>query len=469
MKILGVALDLQAKTELKKETEDITNEIKFIDSQETMYEEVKTGKYNAVLIDEDIAPFLELEKIMEKLNEIKKKTMVIIIGESVTLKVVAGMIKAGAYDYILKPIDGNNIIKLIDKAIKSQKMRAEKVDSKDIMLVPEEEIIGSTFQMLEIYKLIGKVSVSDVSVFIKGESGTGKELIAKEIHKLSNRASKPFITFNCSGMSPDVMERELFGYDKGTFSDAFISKLGKFEEANGGTLLLDEIGELEMSLQAKLLKTLQEGYFYRIGSHNPIKIDFRVIVTASHDLEEMIAEGKFRDELYHKIKVVEIEVPPLRERKDDITILMDYFMKQYNEELGKDIKGFSKPAVNKMVKYDWPGNVRELRNSVKSAMVVCRGNSIVVEDLSSNIVGQKISKRHGDLQDWVLADWIEGEIEILNTNNKKNYYGNIIYRVERELIRQVLEATNGKKVETAEILGITRNTLRAKMNAYGLE
>jgi len=468
MKILGLDLDIKSRTELKKESEIGLHEIKFVDKEETMLEEIKGGKYNAVLIDENIGDFDEVKDILTKLNATKKKTLAVVIGESATLKVVAGLVKAGAYDYVLKPIDGKNLIKIIDKAIKAQKMKAERVDSKDV-LVPEEEIIGSTQQMLEIYKLIGRVSTSDVPVLIKGESGTGKELIAKAIHKLSDRANKAFITFNCSGLSSDMLERELFGYEKGTFKDAFLSKLGKFEEANGGTLLLDEIGELEMAVQAKLLKTLQEGAFYRIGSNNPIKLDFRMIVTTSHDLEEMIVEGKFRDELYHKIKVVDIEVPPLRERKDDILFLLDYFVKQYNEEMDKNIKGFSKPAVNKLVKYDWPGNVRELKNAVKSAMVVCRGNSIVVEDLQSNIVGQKISKRHGDLQDWVLADWIEGEIEILNNNNKKNYYGNIIYRVERELIRQVLELTNSKKVEAAEVLGITRNTLRAKMNAYGLE
>ena len=323
--------------------------------------------------------------------------------------------------------------------------------------------------MLEIYKLIGRVAASDVSVLVKGESGTGKELIAKSIHKISNRGEKSFTVFNCSGITFENMERELFGYEKAPFSDGNIPKIGKLEEAIGGTILFEEIDELELSLQAKLLKTLQEGYFYRIGGEKPIQLNFNVIATASHDLEEMIAEGKFRDELYHKLKVVEIEVPPLRDRKEDIVLLIDYFIKQYSEEIGKNIKGFSKPALNKMVKYDWPGNVRELRNAVKSAVVVCRGNSIVVEDLPANIVGQKISKRQGNLQDWVLADWIEGEIDILNTNNKQNYFGNIIYRVERELIRQVLESTNGKKVETAEILGITRNTLRAKIGIYGLE
>lgn len=222
-------------------------------------------------------------------------------------------------------------------------------------------------------------------------------------------------------------------------------------------------------MQSKILYLLQEGEFYRMGGTEPVSIDIRIVATTSENLEELISKGQFIDELYHKLKILEITIPPLRERKDDIPFIIDHYLIGCNEELHKAIKGVSKPAMKKIMRYDWPGNVNELKNAIKSAVALCRGGSILIEDLPSNVVGNKISKRRGDIQNWILGDWIEGEIANLKSKNQRDYYGNIISKVEKELIRQVLEMTSGKKVETAELLGITRNTLRTKMNNYGLE
>ena len=468
MNVLGIRLENRLKDELKKSFAENGKEITFYDDTNSVSEEIKKNKYNSVIIDGDIFEYDTLVEIVSKLSQLNKKMILLVLGERSGIKFVAGSIKNGAYDYILKPVNGVKLIKVIEKALKDQKLRAEKVDGKGV-IASEEELIGTTEQMVEIYKLIGKVADSSVPVLITGESGTGKELIAKAIHSFSNRAEGQFIEINCSAVSQKQFELELFGYEKNGFSGIWSEKKGKLELANNGTIYLDEISGIDIENQGRLLRVLQENEFFRVDGSEPIKLNVRIIASTNKDIEEMIAQGLFREDLYHRLRVVETELPPLRERKDDIPFLIDYFIKRFNEELKKNIKGISKPAVNQMMKYDWPGNIRELKNAVKSAMAVCRGDSILVEDLPVNVIGAKITKRHGDIQDWVLADWIEGEIEILNGNKSNNYYEDIISRVERELIRQVLEMTNGKKVEAAEILGITRNTLRAKMNNYGLE
>jgi len=468
LNVLGIKLENRLKEELKKSFTENGKEITFYDDTNSVAEEIKKNKYNSIIIDGDIFEYDELVETILKLSQLNKKMILLVLGERSGIKFVAGCIKNGAYDYILKPANGIKLIKVIEKALKDQKLRAEKVDGKGV-IASEEELIGTTEQMVEIYKLVGKVADSTVPVLITGESGTGKELIAKAIHNFSNRAEGQFIEINCSAVSQKQFELELFGYEKNGFSGIWSEKKGKLELANNGTIYLDEISGIDIENQGRLLRVLQENEFFRVDGSESIKLNVRIIASTNKDIEEMIAQGLFREDLYHRLRVVETELPPLRERKDDIPFLIDYFIKRFNEELKKNIKGVSKPAVNQMMKYDWPGNIRELKNAVKSAMAVCRGDSILVEDLPANVIGAKITKRHGDIQDWVLADWIEGEIEILKGNNSNNYYEDIVSRVERELIRQVLEMTNGKKVEAAEILGITRNTLRAKMNNYGLE
>lgn len=468
MNILGIKLENRIKDELSKSFTEHEKEITFTENLDGIFDEIKKNKYNSVILNGDIFDYDKFIEVIAKIASINKKIVLIVIGERSNIKFVAGSIKNGAYDYIMKPFNGVKIIKIIEKALKDQKLKAEKVEGKG-MIENEEELIGTTEQMVEIYKLVGKMADSNVPVLISGESGTGKELIARAVHNFSDRENKPFVEINCTAISQRQLEAELFGYEKNYNNSGSVERKGKIEQANGGTLFLDEISGMDLENQGKLLRVLQENEFYRVGGIEPVELNIRIVASTNKDLAEMLTEGTFREDLYHRLKVVETEVPPLRERKDDIPFLIDYFIKRFNDELKKNIKGVSKPAINQLMKYEWPGNIRELKNAVKSAMAVCRGDSILVEDLPANVIGAKISKRHGDIQDWVLADWVEGEIEILKSNNQNNYYDDVISRVERELIRQILEITNGKKVEAAEILGITRNTLRAKMNNYGLE
>lgn len=463
MRVLGVMLSKKDEIEL---CEKFGNEINFIDNFSDVFDEVKGNKPDVIILEGDELSYEKLLEIIERIVNLQKRIIIFVVGERSNMKIVAGSIKAGAYDYLLKPVDPEYLYNKIEKARKDLRLKAEKIDYTS---EETETLIGNTKEMVEIYKVIGKVSDTNVPLLISGENGTGKELIAKAIHNFSDRQEMTFVSVNCTTLQGDILEKKFFGYERDSFDGMSNLQQGYLEQAHNGTLFLKEVGELDLEMQAKLLSVLQVGEFTRIGGTKILKTEVRIIASSSKNLEELINEGRFREDLYHKLKVVEIVVPPLRERKDDIPILVDSFIKKFNLDTIQNIKGISKPALKKIMKYDWPGNIRELKNTVKSSMALCRGNSILVEDLPAAVIGAKISKRHGDIQDWVLADWIEGEIEILKGGNQKNYYGNIISRVERELIRQVLELSNGKKVETAEILGITRNTLRTKMNNYGLE
>jgi len=457
--ILGIALSKNIKEAFM---DDFVGDYDFIDTARNIESHLQSKKYSGVILDVGAKPH---DKVMNLIKEIykKQKGVIIVVGEKANLEFIAGSIKAGAYDYLLKPIEPRKLVKITEKALRDRKMRAEKVEKLDS---PKGAVIGHTKEMVEVYKLIGKFATNTMTVLISGEKGTGKKAVGKAIHKFSKLSSEPFVSVNCTAFQNEFLERKLFGVEN---REQEIEQKGVLEQSSGGTLHLGNIESMSLELQAKLLGLLQENAFFRIGGREIIKTNVRIIASSSENLEELIVNGKFIEELYQRLRILEIDIPALRERKDDIPLLTDFFISRYNDDLNKNVKGISKPAMKKIMRYDWPGNIRELKNTIKSAMALCRGNSILVEDLPANVIGAKITKRRGDIQDWILADWIEGEISILQSNSSNDYYGNIISRVERELIRQVLEQTNGKKVEAAEILGITRNTLRTKMNNYGLE
>jgi two-component system nitrogen regulation response regulator GlnG len=463
LNVLGILLDEKLKNGI---AESIDGSIEFADGVLRALEILEESRYDAVLLDSDTMEKSQLIESIKMISSAQRKIIIMILGERSNLDLVAGSIKAGAYDYILKPVEILKVSRLLEKAVRDHKLKAEKVDkNKDT----GDKLIGQTKEIVKVYKMVGKMAASRVPVLITGEKGTGKKSVAISIHQFSDFSDKPFVSINCTAFQDEFLERKIFGYEKGAFPGAAFDQTGELEKANGGTLYLGNIESLSIDMQSKLLGVLQEGEFFRIGGSKLLKTDLRIITASSENIEELIVNGKFIEELYHKLKVLEIDIPPLRDRKDDIPFIIDHYIMDCNEEFGKNVKGVSKPAIKKIMRYDWPGNVSELKNAVRSAVALCRGNSILVEDLPANVIGAKISKRRGDIQDWILADWIEGEVSVLKGNSQKDYYGNVISRVEKELIRQVLEMTSGKKVETAEILGITRNTLRTKMNNYGLE
>ena len=324
--------------------------------------------------------------------------------------------------------------------------------------------------MIDLYKIIGKVANNSVPVLVIGERGTGKTSVAKAIHQFSNVHDKPIISVNCNSYRSGLLERKLFGYEKGSFEGAVFSQFGELEKAEGGILHLANIESLSLDMQSKILFLLEENKFFRLGGAEPINAFIRIIATTSVNLEELIEKGQFIDELYRKLKVVEINIPTLRERKEDIPFIIDHYIAECNQEMNKNIRGISKLALKKIMRYNWPGNVNELKNAVKHAVAMCRGVSILVEDLPPNVIREKSLNFKEEVRNLTFESLVKSEISQLKMESKKSdYYFEIISKMEKELIRQVLEMTNGKKVDTAEILGITRNTLRAKMNSYDLE
>ena len=306
-------------------------------------------------------------------------------------------------------------------------------------------------------------------VLIVGENGCGKTSVATAIHQFSDNKTEPYLAINCLALSSELIERKLFGYEKGAFKGAIITQVGDLEKISNGTLHLGNIESLSLELQSKILYFIEQGEFFRIGSPLPIKSNVRIIASTTKNLNEKIIKEQFIEELYLKLKVLEINIPPLRDRKEDIPLILDHYIKQCNSELVTNVKGISKPALKKLMRYDWPGNINELKNSIKSAVAVSRGNTIVLDDLPSNILGTAISI--GDIQNKNLSlkEWVSAELLSLKKHDNFEYYEKIISKVEKEMIKQVLEITNGKKVDTADLLGITRNTLRIKMQKYDLE
>ncbi|MBS9775459.1 MAG: sigma-54-dependent Fis family transcriptional regulator [Fusobacterium sp.] len=464
MLLLGLRLDEELKSELENNFE---NDLTFVENVVDFMECVKKKRYDVVLIEEKNSKDDVLINLITKVSEFQKKVVIIVLGETSNIKIVAGSIRAGAYDYILKPESPQNIIKIVEKSLKDFKMMAERVDKTKRT---GEKLIGRSKSMMSLYKIIGKVANSSLPVLISGERGTGKTSVANAIHQYSSATDKPFISVNCNSYRSGLLERKLFGYEKGSFEGAVFSQLGELEKAEGGILHLANIESLSLDMQSKILFLLEENKFFRLGGAEPINTFVRVLASTSENLEELIRKGLFIDELYRKLKVLEIYIPSLKERKEDIPFIIDHYLMDCNQELGKNVKGISKAALKKMMRYEWPGNVNELKNAVKSAVAMCRGGSILIEDLPLNLMGEKTLVLK--LKDEVISleNWIKLEIINLKQKNKKgDYYSEIISKVERELIKQILEITNAKKVETAEILGITRNTLRTKMNNYDLE
>ena len=464
MLLLGLRLDEELKLEFES---NHVNELTFVENVVNFMEAIKTKKFEAILIDERNSKEDALLNLITKITEFQKRVVIIILGETSNLRIIAGSIKAGAYDYVLKPESPENVVKIVEKSVKDYKILAEKVDKTKST---GEKLIGRSKPMIDLYKIIGKVANNSVPVLVIGERGTGKTSVAKAIHQFSNVHDKPIISVNCNSYRSGLLERKLFGYEKGSFEGAVFSQFGELEKAEGGILHLANIESLSLDMQSKILFLLEENKFFRLGGAEPINAFIRIIATTSVNLEELIEKGQFIDELYRKLKVVEINIPTLRERKEDIPFIIDHYIAECNQEMNKNIRGISKLALKKIMRYNWPGNVNELKNAVKHAVAMCRGVSILVEDLPPNVIREKSLNFKEEVRNLSFESLVKSEISQLKMESKKSdYYFEIISKMEKELIRQVLEMTNGKKVDTAEILGISRNTLRAKMNSYDLE
>jgi DNA-binding NtrC family response regulator len=411
-------------------------------------EKIQCDHYDLVITDLKM-PGADGIEILRQIQDKTPQTLGILITGFGTIQTAVQAMKLGAFDYLLKPLDLEELQMVIHKALEFQRLHRENIQyRKEIKSqYAFENIIGQSVQMLEIFELVRNVADSDSTILIYGESGTGKELVAKAIHYQSPRGEKPFVPINCAAIPSELLESELFGYEKGAFTGAHRTKIGRFEYANAGTLFLDEIGEMSPHLQAKLLRVLQDKTIERLGGVRPIPVDVRIVAATNQDLEKAMEEGKFREDLYYRLSVIPIHIPPLRERKEDIPLLVDHFLAKFNREKKREVEGISPEAMELLMQYPWPGNVRELENLIERLVVLKRRGIIRPEDLPDKFRGVSVKQY---IDRFVLP---EDGIDFTNA----------VQQFERELILQALRKTKGVKKEAAKLLHMKRTTLIQKM------
>jgi two-component system, NtrC family, nitrogen regulation response regulator GlnG len=432
---------------------------------------VKESSYDLALLDIKMPGMTGLE-LLDKIREERNDLFMVIMTAEASMKNAVEAMKRGAYDYLTKPFDLGVIDAIIEKVSRAREMTTQvtllKEELKDRYQL-EKTIIGNSQAMREIYKTIGKVAPSDVTVLVQGESGTGKELIARAIHYNSKRLGKPFIPINCAAIPKELLESELFGFEKGAFTGATERKYGKFEQANGGTIFLDEIGDMPFDLQAKILRVLQEREITRTGGNQSIAVDVRIVAATNQDLEECVRNKQFREDLYYRLNVIPINLVPLRERSEDVPLLVEYFLSKICSELEVPRKRCSADAVKALSGYGWPGNIRELENTIKRAVILSPDPLLVAADFPG------LRSRAGDGKGDELS--LEGIVDLklrgsftnMERMESGDVYSMVLEQVERPLIRFVLEKTRGNQVRAADILGINRNTLRKKITELGIE
>ena len=395
-------------------------------------------------------------QVMDELKKMGIQVPVILMTAFGTTEIAIQAMKQGAHDYLNKPLNLDELVLAVQKSIKMHQLVSEVATLREELDQETDSVdsfIGQSRHMQDVFKIIGKVVDSDITVLIQGESGTGKEVVARTIHSNSRRSNRPFIKINCATIPEQLMESELFGHERGSFTGAITQKAGKFEVAHNGIVFLDEIGELPLHTQAKLLRVLQEKEFERVGGNKSIEVDVRILAATNRNLEGMVQEGKFREDLYYRLNVVNVRLPPLRERKEDIALLINYFIKKFARKYNKNITGISQEAMIFADKYSWHGNVREVKNVCEQAVVMARNSVILLEDMP--LVG----KNHGLLE---LKNGAGFSLEL----NDKRPLRDIVAEVEKQVILKSLNDNNWNRQETANALGLNRRSLYAKMKEY---
>jgi two-component system NtrC family response regulator len=413
-------------------------------------EKFKGGAFDLVLTDYRM-PGMDGVQLLKALKRLNPEVMVVVLTAFGTVGTAVAAMKEGAYDYLNKPIDLDELLLLIQRVEKEVGLSRENRELREQLRekFKVDFIISASRRMEEALNLVKRVASSPATVLILGESGTGKELIARAIHYSSPRAEKPLVKVNCAALPENLLESELFGHEKGAFTGAVGRRIGRFEQADQGTVFLDEIGDLSPSLQSKLLRVLQEKEFERVGSSQTLKVDVRVIAATNRNLEEAIQKGTFREDLYYRLNVVTVSLPPLRERKEDIPPLIEHFLKKYSRENQKPVVSLSKEAKDLLMNYHYPGNIRELENIMERAVVLSRGDSITTQDLPLNLRESKVED---------LMKEAAGGRSLRET----------LEEIERLRITQALEKSHGVQTKAAEELGISERVLRYKMKKYGI-
>ncbi|MBU0475028.1 MAG: sigma-54 dependent transcriptional regulator [Bacteroidetes bacterium] len=409
---------------------------------ETALNKYAKEKYDLLLVDMKMPGMSGLD-LLSKIKAIDKDAIIILITAFSSVPTAITALKNGAYDYVTKPVDPDELSHLVKRALEQRALKIENIQLKESIdeIIKPDNLIGESFQIKKIYELVHSVSRTDTTVMIRGESGTGKELVAKAIHINSGRKYSPIITVNCGALAESLLESELFGHEKGAFTGAQFRRKGKFEMADGGTIFLDEIGSISLRMQIELLRVIETKQFNRVGGNELIKSDFRVITATNESLEDLVKAGKFREDLYYRINVFTIVIPPLRERRDDIPLLVNFFLNKFSSAMNKKIKNISKEAMDFLMNYDWPGNVRELENAIERAMVVGKSDSITVDDLPFHV-----SRNNFEL-----------------SSDEKS-----LSSMEKKYINRILNENGWNISKTAQTLEIDRVTLYNKISKYDL-
>ncbi|HOP95806.1 MAG TPA: sigma-54 dependent transcriptional regulator [Verrucomicrobiota bacterium] len=428
-------------------------------------------KPDLVIMDIRMGGMSGLETL-RRIRAMDSRLLVILMTAYGTTQTAIEAMKLGAFDYLLKPFDIPKLKEVVARALKAAQDMRQVVSYQPLLESEDYEIgiVGRSEAMQQVFKLIGQVAATDATVLITGESGTGKELVARAIYHHSLRSTKPFLAVNCAAIPEQLLESELFGHERGAFTGATLQRIGKFEQCNGGTLFLDEIGDMTPATQTKILRVLQNGTFERVGGNTSIKADVRIIAATNKPLEQAVAARQFREDLFYRLNVVRIHIPPLRERREDVPLLVNYFLKKFARDREGAPKSISPNVIRTLEMYHWPGNVRELENVIRRALVVSRGDAILLSELPPEIVSPAAARPAAP-----SAGAPEDPNELVTLARRLFQWARndpklkVIPAVERELVIQALKETNSNQVQAARILGITRATLRKRIEKFGIQ
>ncbi len=428
---------------------------------------VREHRPSAVLMDVRLPEMSGIDAFAE-IQAIDPNLPVIMMTAYTTTDMAIEAMKRGAFEYLVKPIDLHRLRAVVQSAIELGR-RSHTVTNAaetDELESVANTIVGRSDSMQEIYKAIGRVAATDVSVLLLGESGTGKELVARAIHQHSRRCDAPLLAINCAAIPETLLESELFGHEKGSFTGADRLRIGKFEQASGGTLFLDEIGDMSGATQAKILRLLQEQCFERVGGNQSIRTNVRIIAATNRDLKELVETGQFRRDLFYRLNVFTIELPPLRKRLEDLPLLADHFVRLYNREVGKNVRGVSPETMQLLESYRWPGNVRELQSGIKYALVNSRGELLSPDNFpaSFRVGGSPVPASTNATGEFNLTEMVHTMLQA----GVSDFYRDVLLAVDRTVITEVLRHVDGNQVEASRLLGISRTTLRAKMQSLGI-
>ncbi|MCH1526558.1 MAG: nitrogen regulation protein NR(I) [SAR86 cluster bacterium] len=418
---------------------------------------LKSEEPDLILTDVQMPGMLGYD-LLKHINDNHENIPVIIMTAFTDMQAAVDSYGGGAFEYIPKPFDLDEAIQIINRALE------KKPTTKGLKTKPTTDIIGESASMQNVFRAIGKLSNTNATVLVQGESGTGKELIAKSLHKNSPRNDMPFIALNMADIPKELVESELFGHEKGAFTGAVEKRIGRFEQANGGTLFLDEIGDMPLDSQTRLLRVLSNKEFYRVGGDKPIKVDVRIIAATHQNLNNLVSQKSFREDLFYRLNVIKIEVPPLRDRKEDIEVLTKYFLKNHSDSLDEELRVLSSEVIDVIASYDWPGNVRQLENICYWLALMTPTQNVKIQDLPSEIKDYEEEESSSNSWEESFETWIKSlalsmDKDLMHVANKK---------LEKIMIKTALDKTKGRKNEAAILLGVGRNTLTKKIKELGI-